>query len=121
MISLSDRQLDIITQVAVALPVEKRSDYLQRIAAALAVRHGFRFTDARPLAPLIPFGLPARSECPRNRAFSFDNLSSLWRARSTPTACAAGAHRRSLARFADMERIRTRPLPASRHAFRVAA
>ena len=46
MISLSDRQLDIITQVAAALPVEKRSDYLQRIAAALAVRHGFRFTDA---------------------------------------------------------------------------
>ena len=46
MISLSDRQLDIITQVATALSVEKRSDYLQRIAAALAVRHGFRFTDA---------------------------------------------------------------------------
>jgi hypothetical protein len=46
MISLSDRQLDIVSQAARALPVEKRSDYLQRIAGDLAVRHGHRFTDA---------------------------------------------------------------------------
>ena len=46
MISLSDKQLDTISQVAAALPVEKRSDYLQRIAADLTVRHGLRFTDA---------------------------------------------------------------------------
>jgi hypothetical protein len=45
MISLSDKQLDIVSQAARALPVEKRSDYLQRIAGDLAVRHGFRFTD----------------------------------------------------------------------------
>ena len=45
MISLSDKQLDTITQVAAALPVEKRSDYLQRIAADLTVRHGNRFSD----------------------------------------------------------------------------
>jgi hypothetical protein len=46
MISLSDKQLDILAQAAGALPVEKRSDYLQRVAADLTVRHGFRFTNA---------------------------------------------------------------------------
>ena len=45
MISLSDKQLDIVSQVAAALPVEKRGDYLQRIAADLTVRHGLRFSD----------------------------------------------------------------------------
>jgi hypothetical protein len=29
-----------------ALPVEKRGAYLERIAADLAVRHGFRFSNA---------------------------------------------------------------------------
>jgi hypothetical protein len=42
-ISLSDKQLDIITQVAAALPVEKRGDYLQRVAAHLQIRLG-RYT-----------------------------------------------------------------------------
>ena len=42
---LSDRQLDIVSQAARALPVEKRDVYLQRIAGDLAVRHGFRFSD----------------------------------------------------------------------------
>jgi hypothetical protein len=46
MISLSDRQLDIISEIARALPVEKRRAYLERIAADLTVRHGPRFTDA---------------------------------------------------------------------------
>ena len=46
MISLSDRQLDIVSQFAKALPIEKRDAYLQRIAADLAVRHGYRFSDA---------------------------------------------------------------------------
>jgi hypothetical protein len=45
MISLNDAQLDIVLQAARALPVEKRSDYLQRVAADLLVRHGYRFTD----------------------------------------------------------------------------
>jgi hypothetical protein len=45
MISLSDSQLDIVTTFARGLEPEKRSDYLQRIAADLAVRHGYRFSD----------------------------------------------------------------------------
>lgn len=45
MISLTDRHLEIITQAAAALPVEKRSDYLQRIAAHLQIRCG-RYTAA---------------------------------------------------------------------------
>jgi hypothetical protein len=44
MISLSDRQLDIVTHTAGLLPVEKRGDYLQRVAAHLQIRCG-RFTD----------------------------------------------------------------------------
>ena len=45
MISLSDHQLDIVSEIARALPVEKRRAYLERIAADLAVRHGLRFSD----------------------------------------------------------------------------
>ena len=45
MISLSDSQLDIVTTFARGLEPQKRSDYLQRIAADLAVRHGYRFSD----------------------------------------------------------------------------
>lgn len=45
MISLSDRQLDIVSDAARALPVEKRDVYLQRVSAILQVRHG-RFGDA---------------------------------------------------------------------------
>jgi hypothetical protein len=45
-ISLSDQQLDTIVTLARQLGPEKRDAYLQRIAADLAVRHGFRFTDA---------------------------------------------------------------------------
>jgi hypothetical protein len=41
---LSDKQLDIITQVAAALPVEKRGDYLIRVAAHLQIRLG-RYSD----------------------------------------------------------------------------
>jgi hypothetical protein len=46
MIALSDAQLDTIVSLARRLEPEKRDSYLQRIAADLAVRHGFRFTDA---------------------------------------------------------------------------
>ena len=45
MISLSDHQLDIVSRAAAALPVEKRSDYLQRVAAHLHIRCG-RYTDS---------------------------------------------------------------------------
>jgi len=44
-LSLTDQQLSIVMQAAAVLPPEKRSDYLQRISATLAVRHGFRFTN----------------------------------------------------------------------------
>ena len=46
MLSLTDRQLDIVTAFARGLPLEKRDAYLQKVAADLAVRHGYRFTDA---------------------------------------------------------------------------
>ena len=46
MISLSDRQLAIVADTARVLPAEKRGAYLERVAADLAVRHGYRFTDA---------------------------------------------------------------------------
>ena len=44
MISLSDRQLDIVTHTAGLLPIEKRGDYLQRVVAHLQIRCG-KFTD----------------------------------------------------------------------------
>jgi hypothetical protein len=44
-ISLSDCQLQLVADAAARLPVEKRSDFLQRIAARLRL-HGGRFTDA---------------------------------------------------------------------------
>lgn len=45
MISLSDSQLDIITNAARELPPEKRSVYLERIVAVLQ-RRGRMFDDA---------------------------------------------------------------------------
>ena len=45
-LSLSDQQLSIVVTVAGALPIEKRADFLTRIAATLSIRHGFRFSDA---------------------------------------------------------------------------
>jgi len=46
MSSLSDSQLQTVMLAASALPTEKRGDFLQRISATLAVRHGYRFSDA---------------------------------------------------------------------------
>ena len=43
MLSLSDSQLQIIMTAAGTMPVEKRSTFLERVAARL---HGPRFTDA---------------------------------------------------------------------------
>lgn len=46
MISLSDRQLSIVAEVAKPLPIEKRAQFLERIAAMLELRRrGRRFTD----------------------------------------------------------------------------
>ena len=38
MISLSDQQLAVITQAASLLPVEKRSQFLERVGAMLKMR-----------------------------------------------------------------------------------
>jgi hypothetical protein len=45
MVSLSDTQLAAVMDAARTVPVEKRSIYLQRIAARLALRGRGRFTD----------------------------------------------------------------------------
>jgi hypothetical protein len=45
MISLSDRQLATVMAAASSLDPEKRSTYLERVAAILHVRHG-RFVDS---------------------------------------------------------------------------
>ena len=45
MLSLSDSQLQIIMTAAGTMPVEKRSTFLERIAARLQLR-GPHFTDA---------------------------------------------------------------------------
>jgi hypothetical protein len=45
MLSLSDSQLQIIMTAAGTMPVEKRSTFLERVAARLQLR-GPRFTDA---------------------------------------------------------------------------
>ena len=45
MLALSDDQLQIIMTAAGSLPVEKRSVFLERLAARLRLR-GPRFTDA---------------------------------------------------------------------------
>jgi hypothetical protein len=60
MISLSDRQLGIVMEAAKALPPEKRSIYLERVAAMLRLRrHGKRFADddVADVAGLARFGL----------------------------------------------------------------
>ena len=46
MLGLTDNQLQIVTNAARILPVEKRDLYLQRLAAMLTLRGGGRFTDA---------------------------------------------------------------------------
>ena len=47
MISLSDRQFSIVAEVAKPLPIEKRAQFLERIAAMLELPDvcGRRFTD----------------------------------------------------------------------------
>jgi hypothetical protein len=56
MLALSDDQLQIIMTAAGSLPVEKRSVFLERLAARLQLR-GSRFTDA-DLGAAIQAALP---------------------------------------------------------------
>jgi hypothetical protein len=46
MLGLTDNQLRTVMDMACVLPVEKRSVYLQRIAAMLTMRGRGHFTDA---------------------------------------------------------------------------
>ena len=46
MFSLNDTQLGLVMTAAGSLPVEKRSVFLERVAARLLRLHGPRFTDA---------------------------------------------------------------------------
>ena len=45
MISLTDRQMKLVTERAALLPVEKRELFLQRVAAQIEMRWGRRRTD----------------------------------------------------------------------------
>ena len=62
MLALTDAQLEIVMVAAGSLPAEKRSVFLERVAARLRL-HGPRFTDAdlgaaiqTALTGLIPIG-----------------------------------------------------------------
>ena len=56
MLALNDNQLQIVMTAAGSLPVEKRSTFLERVAARLQLR-GPRFTDAN-LNAAIQAALP---------------------------------------------------------------
>ena len=60
MTGLNDRQLAVLRDAAASLPPEKRSVYLQRVGAMLAIRrHGVRFGDSDVIdcCALAKFGL----------------------------------------------------------------
>ena len=68
MISLSDRQLNVVLGAAGAVPVEKRDLYLQRIAAMLTMRGRGHFgdDDVQEVAALALRGLSHRCGLARN-------------------------------------------------------
>lgn len=57
MISLSDQQLAVITQAASLLPVERRSQFLERVGAMLKMRDRVADDDVRQVAELALCGL----------------------------------------------------------------
>jgi hypothetical protein len=57
MVSLTDPQLEIIMTAANAVPVERRSVFLERIGAMLKVRGRFSDDDVRPVVALAARGL----------------------------------------------------------------
>jgi hypothetical protein len=57
MVSLSDSQLAIVTDVARTVPVERRDIFLQRCGAMLKLRGRFSDDDLRQVVELAAFGL----------------------------------------------------------------
>jgi hypothetical protein len=57
MLSLSNHELQTVMTAARTLPVEKRSQYLQRIAAMLELRGRFSESDVSEVAALALVGL----------------------------------------------------------------
>jgi hypothetical protein len=58
MLSLSHRQLQTVMDAAKTLPVEKRSQFLQRLSAMLELRGRFSDADVADVARLALTGLP---------------------------------------------------------------
>ena len=57
MVSLSDSQLEIVTTAANAVPVERRSVFLERVGAMLKLRGRFSDDDVADVAQLALTGL----------------------------------------------------------------
>ncbi|MFZ1048853.1 MAG: hypothetical protein WAN52_24940 [Pseudolabrys sp.] len=57
MLGLTDAQLEIITTAANAVPVERRSVFLERVGAMLKVRGRFSDADVSDVAKLATAGL----------------------------------------------------------------
>ena len=57
MVSLSDHQLEIVTTAANAVPVERRSVFLERVGAMLKMRRRFTDADVQDVARLALCGL----------------------------------------------------------------
>ena len=57
MIALSDHQLEIVVTAANAVPVERRSVFLERCGAMLRMRRRFTDTDVAEVAQLALAGL----------------------------------------------------------------
>jgi hypothetical protein len=56
-ISLNDTQLQTVTRAAALLPIEKRSQFLERVAAMLKLRGRFTDADVNEIARLALAGL----------------------------------------------------------------
>ena len=60
MISLTDKQLEIVMSRARLLPTEKRELFLQKLAAQIELRWGNRRTDDDAIAAGAPVSFSAR-------------------------------------------------------------
>jgi len=57
MLSLSGPQLEIVMEAAAGVPVEKRGQFLERLAAMLAMRRPFSAVDVSEIIKLALTGL----------------------------------------------------------------
>jgi hypothetical protein len=60
MLSLTDQQLQTVTNAARDVPQEKRAQYLERVAAMLALRRPFSDGDVADVCGLAVTGLTVR-------------------------------------------------------------